>query len=285
VKEIQDLIHSSSLTKAEMMIAEYILNNSGSACFMTSTQIAEEAGVSESTVIRFSRKLGYDGFMTFRRDLQKGYQDKVLSISSAITIPAQRLAKSTKLKNASEYMHEHYKNAAKNIEAVLSENSISTFEEAADLLIKSKTKYLLGTRSNACQADFAVLYLTHMLPNIIQISSPVCSPFDMMCNISEEDCLLVYSFPRYSSIDELTCQMAKDSGAKIIIITDKPSGALAKFADILLTVPVDSNAFFNSLVAVQFVNEALLDTISHKVNDLDARLEKIDKYLDVHELY
>ena len=81
-------------------------------------------------------------------------------------------------------------------------------------------------------------------------------------------------------MDKLTAKMAKDAGAKIVVLTDKPSALLAEYASVLLTVPVDSNNFFNSMVGPQFVAEALLDTISHKVRGVEKRLKKIDRYLE-----
>lgn len=106
------------------------------------------------------------------------------------------------------------------------------------------------------------------------------SPIDHMCNISHTDCLVLFSFPRYSSQDEVTAEMAHDAGASIIVITDKPSSLLAKYADILLTVPVDSNTFFNSMIGPQFVTEALLEIISHRAKGIEKRLNIIDKYLN-----
>ena len=73
--------------------------------------------------------------------------------------------------------------------------------------------------------------------------------------------------------------MAQEAKANIIVITDKPSALLAQYATTLFTVPVDSNAFFNSLTGPQCVAEALLDTISHKVKGIEKRLKKIDRYL------
>ena len=49
--ELREIIHNATLTKAQQMIAEYILDNSADACFMTSTEIAAKLGVSESSVI------------------------------------------------------------------------------------------------------------------------------------------------------------------------------------------------------------------------------------------
>lgn len=280
MKEIIDSIHNANLTKTQKVIGEYILDHSDEACFMTSTEIAEQLNVSESSVIRFCRSLGFTGFMDFQKAMRKGYQDKVLSISSTVTIPAQRIAKSARFENDSDYINRHFKNAAKNLESIFINNTFDIFESAAELIISSKHKYIAASRANSCLADYFMLYLKQMLPNVELTNTTSCSPIDHICNISREDCLIMFSFPRYSSVDRITAKMAKESGAKIIIITDKPSSALAPFATILFTVPVDSNAFFNSLIAPQFVAEALLDTISHKVKGVKKRLKKIDKYLD-----
>ena len=74
---MKDLLHSAHLTKTQRIIAEYVLDNASEACFMTSTEIALKLGVSESSVIRFSRTIGFDGFMDFQKALRKDYQDKV----------------------------------------------------------------------------------------------------------------------------------------------------------------------------------------------------------------
>ncbi len=133
MKELRETIHNASLTKTQQMIAEYILDNSADACFMTSTEIASKLGVSESSVIRFSRSLGFNGFMDFQKSLRKDYQDKVLSISSTITVPAQRVVKRAKFDNNSDYIKRHLKNAAKNLESVFASNTPALFEEAADI--------------------------------------------------------------------------------------------------------------------------------------------------------
>lgn len=279
MKEIREIINNANLTKTQKMIGKYVLDHSSDACFMTSTEIAQELGVSESSIIRFSRSLGFSGFMDFQKTLRKDYQDKVYSISSSITVPSQRMAHRSKLGTNSDYINRHFKNALNNLENVFATNSLATFEEAADVIINSRCKYITASRGNASLGDYFFLYLKHMLPNVDTTTSASLSPMDHLCNISKDDCLIVFSFPRYSSLDKLSASMAKDAGAKIIVITDKPSSLLAGYATVLLTVPVNSDTFFNSLVGAQFVAEALLDTISHKVKGIEKRLRKIDKYL------
>lgn len=280
MKELRDTINNAQLTKTQKMIAKFILDNTADACFMTSTEIASKLEVSESSVIRFSRSLGYDGFMDFQKNLRRTYQDQVLSISSSITIPSHRIAKRAKLETNSDYIHRHFKNAAKNLENILINNQISSFEETADIIICSRHKYIAASRGNSSLGDYFLLYLKHMVPNVEATNASPISPIDHMCNISKDDCLVIFSFPRYSSVDEISARMAQEAGANIIVITDKPSALLAKYATVLLTAPVDSNTFFNSMVAPQFATEALLETISHKAKGIEKRLKRIDKYLD-----
>lgn len=280
MNELRDLIHNANLTKTQKMIGKYILDNSADACFMTSTEIATQLGVSESSVIRFSRSLGFSGYMDFQKVLRKDYQDKVYSISSSITVPSQRIAQRAKLDSSSDYIHRHFKNAANNLDAVFTNNTIAVFEEASNIIVSAKRKYIAATRGNSCLGDYFALYLKQMVSRVVMTNTPALSPIDHMCSISKDDCLILFSFPRYSSIDEITAKMAQEAGAKIIIITDKPSSSLAQYATVLLTVPVDSNTFFNSMIGPQFISEALLDTISHKAKGIEKRLKKIDKYLD-----
>lgn len=280
MKSVSELIHSSTLTKTQKMIAKYILDNYSDACFMTSTEIATELGVSESSVIRFSRSLGFNGFMDFQKELRKDYQDKVLSISSTVTVPSQRVAHRTKLETHTDSIERHFKNAINNLETIFKVNSMMSFERAADTILSSKRKYIAATRGNSCLCDYFSLYLKQMVSHVIMTNTACLTPIDHMCGISKEDCLILFSFPRYSSIDKVTAEMAQEAGANIIIITDKPSSELAPYATTLLTVPVDSDAFFNSMVAAQFVAEAILDCISQKTRGIEKRLKKIDQYLD-----
>ena len=280
MKELQELIHNANLTKTQKTIAEFILDNSSEACFMTSTEIAERLAVSESSVIRFSRSLGFAGFMDFQKALRKSYQGKVLSISSSITVPSQRAAKASKLGKDSEYIQLHFNNAAQNLETVFLNNTSASFEEAADLIIKARRRYIVASRGNACLGDYFLLYLKHMLPNVETTASSSISPIDHICSITKDDCLIVFSFPRYSSVDRSAVEMARANAARIVLPTDKPSALLAPSASPMLPVPVHSRTFFNSMVAPQFAAEILLDVISRKGKGIEKRLKKIDRYLE-----
>lgn len=277
---LRELINKANLTKTQNVISEFILDHSGKACFMTSTEIALKLGVSESSVIRFSRSLGFAGYSDFQKFLRRDYQKRVSSISNSITNPAQRIIERSKHGADTAYIPNHFKNTLRNLENVFAENTAAIIEKAADDIIACNRKYIVASRGNTGLGDFSLLYLKHMLPGVEGTMSPSAGSLDCLSNISKEDCVIAFSFPRYSLTDKLAVQMAYDIGAKIIVITDKPSASLASYATHLLRAPCDGDTFFNSLVGAQFVTEILLDAISRKVEGIEKRLELIDRYME-----
>lgn len=280
MQKILSLIQNTSFTKTQKIIANFILTSPSDASFMTSTEIALALGVSESSVVRFSRALGFSGFIDFQKSLRQEYQSSVLSIASSVTVPAQRISKSARLENQAESIRRHYQNITQNLESALEQNSAAKFSEAARILSSSKRKYIAASRGNTCLANYALLYLKHMLPHVENTASTAITPFDHMCSMTKDDCLLIFSFPRYSSLDKITLELARESMAKIILITDSPEAQLAPYATVVLTAPINSNLFFNSFVGAQFVLEILLDAVSRNAKGVEKRLKKIDQYLE-----
>lgn len=273
-------INTVKLTKTQKLISDYILDHASEACFMTSMELSGELDISEASVVRFSKALGYSGYVEFQKELRKDFQEKVQEVSDNITVPSEKLLRSLNSDLSQDFIALGYQEVLKNIHDTVVGNSLDKINSAADIIVNSRHKYIAATRGNAALGDYFLLYMKHMLADVESTTSASISSIDHMCSITEEDCLVLFSFPRYSSVDKITAQMARDAHAKIIVITDKPSSDLAKYATVYLTASVDITAFFNSMVAPQFLTEALLHAISQKVTGIEGRLRKIDKYLD-----
>ncbi|MEF9916824.1 MAG: MurR/RpiR family transcriptional regulator [Lachnospiraceae bacterium] len=286
MKALRELIRDATLTKTETIIADFMLDYYSEVCFMTSTDVANRLNVSESSVIRFCRTLGYKGYVDFQKTLQTHYQKKVKNISRFITTPSERLDLSTTGEMTMGYLETHFENAISNLESAVVNNHQELFDKAADLIIASNQKYIISSRMNTGQGDYFLLLMKHMLDNVQPANYGAINVIDHICGISSKDCVILFSFPRYSEMDRLALEMALEAHAKIIIITDKQSAMLAQYATVLFTVNVDSNTFFNSYVGVQFITEMLCEAISLKIGKpISERLKKIDKYLEPLGVY
>lgn len=283
--ELKDSLKSTKLTKTGRLVAEFVIDNMGEACFMTSTDIAVKLNVSESSVIRFARALGFSGFMDFQKGLRKSYTENAYSVSSNITVPYERLKLSIK-RGEANFIEEFLVNTEKNISSAIKNNTKESFDRASNIIINSRKKFIIASRANSGVGAYSYLLLKHMLPDVYSTNNSIANVIDHLSDISREDCVLVFSFPRYSKLDKMAVQMAEDAGAKIVVITDKRSALLAQFAHVVFTVDVDSSAFFNSYVGVQFVMETLCANISKKIGTSnEEKLKNIDKYINEMQVY
>jgi len=61
--------HFNGLTKTEQKVALYILENAQDLIYDSVTELAEKADVGETTVLRFCRKMKFQGFQDFKLSL------------------------------------------------------------------------------------------------------------------------------------------------------------------------------------------------------------------------
>lgn len=64
-------IKNMELSKVEVQIANYILNQIDTVGMMTSSSLAQAIGVSDTSVIRFIRKLGFEKYGDFRKQMNE----------------------------------------------------------------------------------------------------------------------------------------------------------------------------------------------------------------------
>lgn len=283
--QLKDALKQAKLTKTSRRIGDFILDHETDACFMTSTELAQELEVSEASVIRFARALGFTGYMDFQKNLRKIQTEKLGRISSAVAVPYERLQASM-ASEGGDYIQEFLLNTQTNITSVVRNNPKESFDAAIDLLMGARRRYIVASRANTGVASYCNLLLRHQLTDVIPTWESSVNVIDHMCDIGKEDCVIIFSFPRYSEMDHQALQMAEDAGAKILVVTDRPSAPLAQYATVLLTVDVDTNTFFNSYVGVQLVMEILCAGLSRRVGGANAeKLQLIDRYIGTLGVY
>lgn len=286
MEEIKEALKNGTLTKVARKIATFILDNMDEACFMTSTDIAVRLNVSETSVIRFSRALGFSGFMDFQKSLRKSYSEKVAKISNSITVPSERLLKSISETSGTDFLKSHFHNIINDINSVVQKNTSDTFNQAAEIIMRSRRKYIISSRANAGVGSYLYLLLKHMLPDVYSTNHESLNMIDILSDAEKEDCVIAFSFPRYSELDRSALEMAAERETPIIVFTDKPSAILASYASVVILADVDTNVFFNSYVGVQFAMETLCVALTRKIGPSnEEKLKRIDKYLGRYGLF
>ena len=131
----------------ERRLADFLLSQPEQARHLSSQQVAEEAGVSQSSVVKFAQKLGYRGFTALKVALSESLADK-----AAITVYNQILSDDS-LKVVGEKLLTE-KTAA--IRATLDINSEQRLQEMLQLLKQAHRIVLVGIGASGLVAkDFS----------------------------------------------------------------------------------------------------------------------------------
>src|SRR4030065_2383605 len=66
-----------TLTKSEKRIANYLRKNQEESAFLAAGEIADRLGLSEATLVRFARTLGFNNYPSMRTVLQENFRRRV----------------------------------------------------------------------------------------------------------------------------------------------------------------------------------------------------------------
>ena len=285
MEELAKKIQSMTLTRTDVEIAEYILAHLSTIGFQTSTTLAEAIGVSDTSVIRFIRKLGFKGYSEFRSEMNARVAKQIAQAHKDLS-PGEKYAKSLEKLNPSNLINDVSRYTLENLQRTYSQMDQDTVERIVDILLKSDRKYIAGFRGTACCAQYMASKLLFLTPHVVPILHADASAVENLLDITDQDCLFLYSFPRYSEIARPLLEIARESGAKVILMTDRRTSPLANKADVVLTAQVDGLGFTNSYVAPLSLSEVILLSVSGRRDVTDSkRFNRIDSVMEREKLY
>lgn len=285
MEDFKKKIQCMSLTRTDAEIAEYILAHFNTIGFQTSTTLAEAVGVSDTSVIRFIRKLGFKGYSEFRAEMNKRAARQIGQSENGLS-PGEKYARSLEQLNPSHLLYDVSQYTVKNLQQSYDQLDQATVDQIVDILLTSDRKYIAGFRGTACCAQYMASKLLFLTPHVVPVIHADASAVENLLDITEKDCLLLYSFPRYSEINRVLMDIARENGAKIILMTDRRTSPLANKADVVVVTYVGGLGFTNSYVAPLSLSEVILLAISGRKDvTRSERFNRIDEIIEQEKLY
>ncbi|MBC2855982.1 MAG: MurR/RpiR family transcriptional regulator [Cetobacterium sp.] len=274
LESLKNRIKTSKLTKTEKLIADYFQEKESKLYFMTSRDIAAELKVSDTSIIRFVKSLGFENFTEFKDSLKENISNKIIT-------PNEKLNRNKLLLESEKMMDIFLDNIESNISETFSKNSIESLNTVSEVLLQSQKKYVIGFKSTSGFAAFFGLRLGFVMEGVKTYSRNSSELLKDIVDIKEGDCLFIVAYPKYSKTYNLLIKIAKKAKAKIIVLTDKATSPVIKDSDITLFINISGISYFNSMVATQALLEYFLTDLSRKIgNKGNERLALINSYLD-----
>lgn len=252
-----------SLPRKQRELCDYILKNIDTIGLLTMRELAQNADVGISTVVRAMNALGYENFNDLRKDL---YEE---------TIPSKWTLKNSfkevqKVNGQESTLVKVWQESVNLLNKTLDNDLIEKFDKAINLMMKASCINLLGTRPYKATALYFEQLLSEFNPKIRQLSHDTETVFDRILQLEKDEILIVFALEPYTNRVVDAAKLVHELGNDIILITDYFSCPIYPYATVTLEVEVSQEQF--SVIPIMALIDALVIEIGKRTSD-----ESIDK--------
>ncbi|UCC89279.1 MAG: MurR/RpiR family transcriptional regulator [Anaerolineales bacterium] len=271
--------HLPHLTKSQQRIASYLLVSYDEATFMAAADLAERLDLSEATVVRFAKAIGYDGFPQMRRHLQELYLTRFT--------PGARLQR--KLSElASSQGHVLAKVLDMEVQYLTeASHSIDTadFDHAVDILLSAQRLFVFGSGPSSSLAELAELRLRRLGLLTISMTESGRHLLEKLQLLQKGDAVLVDGFHHVRAELVAVLDHARALGCRSILITDTLGPILQSKVDVVLAARRGPVSTFHSLtVPMSILNALILAVAMARPNESLAALDRLDQMRATYNL-
>ncbi|WP_082621304.1 MurR/RpiR family transcriptional regulator [Bordetella sp. N] len=221
------------LTPAQQNLARYLLDHREQVAFMTARALAEAVGQSDAAVVRFARAVGYAGYPQLREALRGSLLERAGALGMRKAPPSSAEA----LKN------DIFDTDAALIAETARLNSTDTALAIADLLIGARRVWVTGHGTSYPLAAYLAMHLNQVMDKVQVFNVEHGDLADRFRTVGEGDVFIGIGYVRYLPYTVDILQLARDNGAQVVAITDRPTSPLARLAAHTLYAARGMNAF------------------------------------------
>jgi DNA-binding MurR/RpiR family transcriptional regulator len=260
------------LPRAQRKLLEFILAHEEESVFLRIGDLARRGKVSQATVTRLSRALGFKGFPEFQKELQRLFRNKLTTTS--------RLQKTVeKVASQRDVLRKVLQTDIENIAGTLRETSLPEFRRFVRCLDSATRIVIVGLRSIHSLAVFMAVALEFLRREVWLVQPGIGDMWDRMIGLKKGDVVLGISFPRYTKETVELLHWAKTQGVTTLAITDSPISPLAQHADHVLTARYHMDSFIESFTAPLSLINAIVTALG--IQDRTRTLASLRKLEEV----
>ncbi|NLP30091.1 MAG: MurR/RpiR family transcriptional regulator [Clostridiales bacterium] len=278
-KDIREKIMNNydSFSNNEKKVAKYVVDNLSEIVLLSSTELASKAQVSDSTVVRFAKSLGYKGYLEFKKNLKE---------KNSVKRNPYDYLKKMESKYNSKYIDSYLSTLQGDLHNFINNLDYSTVNDIVHKLLKASTVYLVGIGSDAVIATFLNNYLGLMGINTRCIREGGLPLKEALYQLGPDDIIFMSGFPQILKDEKWVADFCKLRGAQLITVTDSLITSSYLNSDINVVAKESVDNFFNSSVLpLVFCNILLLRLYETSPDRIESALKKYGEILSDEELY
>jgi DNA-binding MurR/RpiR family transcriptional regulator len=255
----QRLAACRNLSGTESALATWMERNLHALPFENAAAVAAGAGVSEMSVSRFVRRLGYDNFKALKADL------KAQSQRGDCPELDDRLRRWALPPKSGEALDETLRREIEAIVDVYHLARQSVWRDALEVIVAAERVSVTGFQaSKGLALDFATR-LKWVRPGVRFVEGTSGTWSEIFEESGRPTCVVLVDTAAYAHTSFQIAELCLRQGLPLIIVTDRFSNWARKYSSLVLTVSTHTGTYWDSSAGLA----ALLGLL---VNDVTARL-------------
>ncbi|MBT9289898.1 MurR/RpiR family transcriptional regulator [Prosthecodimorpha staleyi] len=259
-------------TKADRALAAYILARPETIPFETAATLAEKVEVSEATVGRFCRSIGYDNLKDLKQQLGQEFGDRPWLIADRLRdFQAQAREAENPLGRSLEL-------EIAGLVAVYEIAQSPEFRRVVQRLTTARRVFVCGFQTERAMAQMFAYQLQYLRDGVQLLDLEGGHFAELFATDVENTALVLFEARRYSRLARVVAREATAIGVPVTLVTDAFCDWGRGLVSELLAVPTEFNLFWDSTAQMASLVNLFMNAVSIEIGPaVEARMTKVSE--------
>jgi DNA-binding MurR/RpiR family transcriptional regulator len=270
--------HYKDLTKSEKQIADYLRKNQEESAFLSAGELADRLGLSEATLVRFARSLGFESYPAMREVLQENFRRRV-------THSARLRSRLDDLRESGDIFERLVVSEMDYMTQSLESLNRDSFHQAVRLMEERKRIYIFGLGPSVSLVELMRIRLERFGHQVVTLTTTGREFLEPLLSMTEHDLLFVICFFDVTPPLELVLDYARDTRCPVIMLTDTLGSIIGDKATVVLSAKRGPVSGFHSLVVPMTIINSLLLAMGGEESGVMENLDRLDQLRERYKKY
>lgn len=229
------------LSRSYRKVADYIMSSYYEVSFMTAAQLAYAVGVDTTTVVRFSQRLGYNGYPELLQDIREQVKSEIYA-----AYEPQPLAPD----DPAGVFKDRVTQEQQNLQQMLVHNPPSHVEAVTKMVEQARRIILVGEGYAAAAAEMAAQQLRHRGVDAEYLTNDAVQKAATLMSVDSTTLVIGVSATDYGRDVSRAMELARVKGAHTLGIIGSLASPVNRISDRVVFAPTDVAGPLPSVVAL-----------------------------------